>query len=436
MRLQFQQEPLPVAALNLVHDSFDPLGLAAALAIGLLIGLERGWRDRDLPEGGRVAGLRTFALTGLLGGVLAGLLPSFGPWPLAAGLLGLALLLAIFFRQALKTSGNLSITSAVAMLLTLALGALAAAGAIAAALAAAVLVAVLLDLKPTLHGWLRLIEHRELTAALQLLVLSVVILPYLPDARMGPYGALNPYQLWWAVILIATLSLLGHVAMRATGSRRGLLWTGILGGLASSTAATLALSRYARAQPAMAPAAAAGIVSACGIMFFRLAVLTGVLQPALLPLFGPPLILTGLVLLAWGARQWQVSAPPPEQAAIEPMPPFDLGTALGFGAFLAVVAVLVPTAGAWWGQGGVHALAALSGVADVDAIAISLARLHGEGQLNAPTTAVALGLATLSNMLVKAAIAWITGGTAVGRWVTAAYAVGLLALTLVAAVRA
>lgn len=428
---------VPASILNPSHDSFDFLGLGAALAIGLLIGLERGWRDRDLPEGGRVAGLRTFALTGLLGGVLASLLPRFGPWPLAAGLLGLALLLAIFFRQALKASGNLSITTAVAMLLTLALGALAAAGAPAAALAIAVLVAVLLDLKPTLHGWLRLIEHRELTAALQLLVLSVVILPHLPDARLGPYGALNPYQIWWAVILIAALSLLGHVAMRASGPQRGLLWTGLLGGLASSTAATLALSRYARTQPGMSGAAAAGIVSACGVMFLRMVVLVGVIQPTLIPAFAPPLLVAGLVLLALGMRQWRQSeSPAPPAQPVEPMRPFDLSTALGFGAFLAFVAMLVPAAGQWLGRSGVYALAALSGLADVDAIAISLARLPGGAQLDATAVTVALGLAALSNMAVKAAMAWTTGGAAVGRPVTIAYTASLLTLGLTVAVRA
>ena len=179
----------------------DVSGLIAALAIGLLIGLERGWNDRELPEGSRVAGLRTFTLTGLLGGVLGHLQPNFGPWPLVAAVLGLSLLLTVSYARTAKISGNLSATTTIAMLLTLVLGAYASHGNVTLALTAAVIVAVFLDLKPTLHGWLRLIEHRELTASLQLLVLSVVILPYLPNTGMGPFAALNPYQLWWAVIL-------------------------------------------------------------------------------------------------------------------------------------------------------------------------------------------------------------------------------------------
>lgn len=229
--------------LNPLAIPHEAIGLVAALAVGLLIGLERGWHEREQPEGGRVAGLRTFALTGLLGGVLGNLFPQFGAWPLLGGLLGISMLRAVSYRHIAKSSGNLSATSAVVMLLTLALGAYAARGSVALSLGAAVIAAVLLDMKPTLHGWLRLIEHRELTATLQLLVLSVVILPNLPSVGMGPYHALNPYQLWWAVILIASLSMVGHVAMRVTGAQRGMLWTGLLGGLASSTAATLALAR-------------------------------------------------------------------------------------------------------------------------------------------------------------------------------------------------
>ena len=411
--------------LGLPHDA---LGLGAALAIGLLIGLERGWQERDLPDGGRVAGLRTFALIGLLGGILGAMLPSYGAWPLVAGLVSVAMLLAVSYQQSSRTQNNLSATSAVATLLTLVLGAYAGSGSIGLALAAAVISAVLLNLKPTLHGWLRLIHHRELNAALQLLVLSVVILPNLPNAGYGPYDALNPYELWWAVILIASLSLTGHFAMRMTGSQRGILWTGLLGGLASSTATTMALARYARQQPALAGVAAAGTMAACGVMFFRMAVLIGVIQPALLKTMGLILIATGAVLLLLGLSHWRKKQPQTHQeVTVEAVTPFDLGTALGFGLFLAVMAVLVPAAREWLGSSGVYALSALSGIADVDAIVISLARQQGAASLPAGTTALALGLAALTNTIVKAGIAWVTGGAAMGRPVVLGFALSLLA---------
>jgi len=397
-------------------------GLVAALAVGLVIGLERGWHDRELPEGGRVAGLRTFALTGLLGGVLGHLQPDFGAWPLLGALLGLALLLTVSYARNAKLSGNLSATTPVAMLLTLVLGAFAAHGNITLALSAAVVGAVLLDLKPTLHGWLRLIDHRELTASLQLLVLSMVILPYLPNTGLGPYAALNPYQLWWAVILIAGLSLTGHFAMRITGAQRGVLWTGILGGLASSTATTLALARYAREQPSLTGAAVAGTLASCGVMFFRMVVLLGVIQPALLSTFGSALVVTGVALLCialWGWRKLDRTVV--GEGAVGAMAPFDLGTALGFGVLLAVMSVLVPAAKQWLDTSGLYVLSAVSGLADVDAILISVARLHGAGGLSTGATVTALGLATLANMVAKVGIAWTTGGAQVGKSVVFGY---------------
>ncbi|QBY55794.1 MgtC/SapB family protein [Cupriavidus oxalaticus] len=420
--------------LGIPHEA---KGLAAALTVGLLIGLERGWHERDLPEGGRVAGLRTFALTGLLGGVLGNLFPEFGAWPLLGGLLGISMLLAVSYTHIAKSSGNLSATSAVAMLLTLVLGAYAARGSIALSLGAAVIAAVLLDMKPTLHGWLRLIEHRELTAALQLLVLSVVILPNLPSIGLGPYKALNPFQLWWAVILIASLSMVGHVAMRLTGSQRGILLTGLLGGLASSTAATLTLARFARQQPSLERACAAGAVGACGVMFFRMVVLLGVIQPTLLVTFGAALVVTGIVLLGISLLLWRrLPGTTSDDVEIAPMAPFDLGSALGFGVFLAVMAILVPAAKDWWGAAGIYAVSVVSGLADVDAIVISLARIHVAGGLGTGTVVVAMSAAVLANLVTKALIAWVTGGTIVGKTVGKAYAVAMavgaatLALTM------
>jgi uncharacterized membrane protein (DUF4010 family) len=403
-------------------------GLAASLAVGVLIGVERGWRDRDLADGGRVAGLRTFALVGLLGGALALLSTEFGAWALLGGIVGLSLLLGVSYREAVRASGNLSATTAVAMLLTLALGALAALGAATLALAAAVVTAVLLNLKPTLHRGLQLIEHRELTAALQLLVLSVVILPNLPDAGYGPYQALNPYRLWWAVVLIAGLSLAGHLAMRLTGPQRGVFWTGLLGGLASSTAATLALARHATRQPALAEAAAAGALAACGVMFLRMIVLVASIQPALTRPLGAPLSAAGVALLLLAVWRWRRRAAPTESSeAVEPVATFDLGTALAFGAFLAVMAVLVPAAKEWLGEPGLYALATLSGLADVDTIVISMSQSQAAGGLTIEATVVAVGLATLANMGSKATIAWITGGAAFGWPLLRGYVVGMSA---------
>lgn len=411
--------------MRVLSFSIDPAisALAAALAVGTVIGLERGWRDRQRLEGGRVAGLRTFALLGLLGGVL-GLLSGFlGVWPMTGGLVGLSLLAAVSYREGVRTHGSLSATTAVAALLTYALGALAGVGQAALAIGVAVVVAVLLNLKPTLHRWLQLVEHRELSAALQLLVLSAVILPLLPNAAYGPYGALNPFLLWWAVVLVAALSLGGHIAMRLTGPSRGILWTGVLGGLASSTAVTLTLARRARDQPALSNAAAAGTLAACGMMFLRMTVIVLLIQPALGVMLGVPMAAAGITLLGLGAWRWrrcEAEAETQTQQA-DDMAVFDLGTALTFGAFLGVMAVLIQAATQWLGSAGLFVAAALSGLLDVDAITITVMRMQAVGSLATQAAQIAVGLAIAANMLTKTLTALFVGGALVGRPVALGY---------------
>lgn len=439
MAFDFDPRSLPI----------DPAvtGLAASLAVGLLIGLERGWRERERPEGGRVAGLRTFALIGLFGGVSAQLRGAFGPWVLAAGLIALALLAVVSYSAWVRSSGRLSATTSIAALLTYLLGALAASGSPALAAAAAVVATVLLDLKSTLHRWLQRIEARELSAALQMLVLSVVILPLLPDQGYGPYEALNPYTLWWAVVLVSGLSLGGHIAMRASGPRRGLLWTGLLGGLASSTAATLALARQARQDSALREAANAGIQAACGVMFLRMTLIAASLAPALGRALLLPFVIAGAVQLALALLQWRrVGGPwapsslvPPESpAAAEEAPveggapPFDLSVALGFAAFLGVMAVLGQAAHELFGRTGLFGLSLLSGLADVDAILITLARMIAASGgtavgLTLGAAVVAAMLAAASNLASKIGIAWVAGDAALGWQVAAGYALTLAA---------
>lgn len=428
--------------LNAQSLALDPVvaGLASALAVGLLIGLERGWSERLRAEGSRVAGLRTFGLIGLFGGVSATLRGEFGAAVLVAGLIGLAVLGAVSYREWVRASGSLSATSTIAALLTYVLGALAASGAPALAVGVAVVAAVLLNLKPTLHRWLRLIEHRELSAALQMLVLSVVVLPLLPDRGFGPYEALNPYRMWWAVVLVSGLSLGGDIAMRFSGPQRGLIWTGLLGGLASSTAATLALSRRVRQAPAHVDAAVAGTLAACGVMFIRMTVIVLTLQPALGTSLTAPLLVPGGVLLALSVLQWRrrEPAPPgavasPETPAADEPAPFDLGVALGFGAFLGLMAVLTRLVHDLYGALGLYGLAALSGLADVDAILISITRMHAGDGVATTAIVLAVGLAVGSNMLAKAGIAWVIGGAAMGRRVLAGYGVAALAGVLAAA---
>lgn len=416
-----------VEILKLPDDLF---GFATALAVGMIVGLERGWRDRDVPDGGRVAGLRTFALVGLLGAVLC----LSGTWALAAGTAGVAVLIAVAYKETVRASGNLSITSAIAQFLTFGLGALAGGGLPVTALAVAVIVAVLLNLRSTLHRWLTLIEQNELNAAMQMLVLSAVILPLLPNASFGPFGALNPYRLWWAVVLVAGLSLAGHVAMRMGGPQRGTLWTGLLGGLASSTATTLALSRKVRVQPALRDAALAGIWSACAVMFVRMTVLVMALSQQVGILLMWPMLTASAVLLIAGVWQWRTRQRTEENLGVGTLNPFDLGTALGFGAFLGLMSVFAEAVKTWLGTPGLYALALLAGIADVDVITVSLSRMDTAGSVTTKVAAWSIALAVLSNMCVKAFIAGTAGGSSLGLRVASGYALALLPAGTVLAV--
>ena len=237
--------------------------LGTALAIGLLIGVERGWKSREAKEGERIAGLRTYGLTGLLGGG-AGLLSQYlGMAAFAFVFLGFTAVVTVAYAMQRRVSADASITSLITMLLTFVLGALATLDHVNLAVSTAVVTTMLLQFKATLHGWLKKLEERELHAALQLLLISVVLLPILPDHGYGPWQALNPYEIWWMVVLIAGISFIGYFIMKIAGPGRGVLLTAVAAGMVSSTALTLHYARLSRKQENMKNLLASGILIAC-----------------------------------------------------------------------------------------------------------------------------------------------------------------------------
>ena len=256
-------------------DTLERLGVA--LALGLLIGLERGWERRELPEGERVAGFRTFGLISLLGGVTTVLLPDSRPALFGSMIAVLGVVVALGYWRESERSKDLSLTTTVAELLTFALGALAGAGNLIAAAATAVVATLVLGFKPEMHELLERIERPELLATLRLLLISVVLLPILPDRGFGPWSAVNPYSIWWMVVMVAAISYVGYFGIRLLGSERGLLITGLFGGLVSSTAVTASFARLGKDQSREGQElVAAGIVLASATMFPRMLVMTTV----------------------------------------------------------------------------------------------------------------------------------------------------------------
>ncbi|WP_049313499.1 MgtC/SapB family protein, partial [Pseudomonas aeruginosa] len=207
----------------------DPalVGLGLALASGLLIGLERGWQQRERPEGHRVAGVRTFALIGLLGGLGGLLAQRWGAGMLIALLVLVGVYLVVGYLVTAHMHAVMGLTTSVAALATFAIGALATSGAWHVSAVAAVVVLALLRFKQLLHAGVGKLSEAEISSGTQLLLISVVVLPVLPDRGFGPYEALNPYRLWWAVVLLAVLSFAGFVLMRSLGRKRGLVFTAL-----------------------------------------------------------------------------------------------------------------------------------------------------------------------------------------------------------------
>ncbi|MBE9636326.1 MgtC/SapB family protein [Salipiger mangrovisoli] len=413
-------------------EIFQRLGLA--LAIGLLVGLERGWHERQAREGERLAGVRTFAIVGLLGGVAAWLVPLAGGMLLAAVLLALAALLVAGYWVGLQRGGDIGITTEIALLLVFVLGAASVLGEMAPAAAAAVVLALLLSMKARLHGWVARIEKIELSAVLKLALISVVVLPIMPDRDLGPGGVLNPYELWWAVVLVAGLSFVGYAAIRLGGAERGMLLSGAFGGLASSTSTTLALARVVRVQPALAPQAAAGAVIAGSVTFLRILALTRVFQPALFAeLLLPMAAMAGVGLLGAAVLHRRNAGRQDAGRGIAGIAnPLELGAALSFGAVLAVILLGVHYLKLWLGSEGVFAAAALSGVTDVDALTISVSRLVG-ADLSVFHGAVAIFIAVSVNSVVKGGISWFAGTRGMGLRVLPIYLAAILCGGLVLA---
>lgn len=412
------------------------LRLGVALAIGLLLGVERGWEMRKSGEGGRVAGIRTFALVAMLGAAWMLLGEQLGDVLLGFGFLGFALAVvasAFVGRQRARDAG---VTTLVAVLLTFALGAIAMAGFLTAASAVAVVASILLGTKPVLHRLIGQLSREELYAVFRLLLISVVVLPVLPNRGFGPWQALNPYAIWWMVVLIASVSLVGYFAVKIAGPRRGLGVTALAGGLVSSTAVTLSYARLGRRAPEMGPLLACGVLLACGTMFLRVLLIATIVDPALAKALSVALLAMGGTCYGVALWLWRTRASDGEVEVPDLKNPFEVGMAVQFGLLLALVMLLAKALEAWFGTTGVYLLAAASGLADVDPITLSLARMLGDGEVQLQVASLGILVAASMNTLVKGVLVTIIERGVVARWVMGTLVGGLMLGNLLAVLTA
>ena len=385
---------------------------AMALLIGLLIGVEREHSQR---AGEPIfAGVRTFPII-VLSGYLSGLLTQAGfTWVLPVALAGTCAIVVTAYAAKLGGPHKGATTEFVAVLAFI-FGVLTALGFMIPAATFAVVTALLLSIKAPLHHLAERIREEEFYAILKFGIVSVIVLPLLPNRAYGPFHVLNPRLMWWMVVLISAVSMIGYVLMRLLGARQGVAVTGVLGGIASSTAVTFGLSQKAReAADALSKYFALGIVIASTIMFLRQLLLTLVIDPGLahsliLPVTLPVLIGAGAGLYLWRQKS------PEQEAALQVKNPMDLWSAIKFGLFFAVVLFVSRAAYQYYGASGVYAAGGISGLADVDAFTISAAGLSKQGVLASGTAGGAILLAGAMNTLVKGGIAAVIGGPALRR---------------------
>ena len=415
-------------------DDFEPyLSLVVALAAGLLVGFERESAVASAQETSYLGGARTLPLVALAGAVATLLAPALGIWPLALAFVAFFALVLLSYAQDVK-HGDKGLTSETAFLLVFLLGSLAATrGLVGGAgekavlvLSIAVVATSLLSVKPGLHALAARASPADLFATLKFLIVAVVVLPLLPDRPMGPFDALNPFKIGVLVVLISGVGFVGYLAVRILGPGRGLAVTGLVGGLASSTAVTLSLSGRARQEPALARIYAPAVLLACTVMFPRVFVEVALVHPPLLGALAPPFgaaTVAGLAASAWLLRGASRAAGPPVQFEN----PFELGAALKWGLLFAVVLVLLQAATLHLGAGGTYLTGFVGGATDADVVALSMANLARSGAISGELAAGTALVGAAANTLAKAGLAAAIGGGDLARRLLPAFGVVLLA---------
>jgi uncharacterized membrane protein (DUF4010 family) len=376
---------------------FKVLGIS--LGLGLLVGLQRERSES------RLGGLRTFPLVTIFGTITALIAQAVTGWVIAAGLVSLAVMILIgnlgaMHHDASGTTDRSGVTTEIAMLVMYSIGAYLPYGRPEIAIAVGAGVAVLLHYKKPLHGLADRLGDDDLRAIMQFALLSLVILPALPDRTYGPYDVLNPREIWLMVVLIVGLSLGGYIAYRFFGQQAGTVLGGVLGGLISSTATTVSYARRAASTPNASTLAAIVVTIASTIVYARLLLEVAVVAPAHLRAIAPPLLILFGVMLVLSLGLWYLNRNQqnemPEQGN-----PSELKSALVFGAIYAVVVFAVAAAKTHFGERGLYVVAAISGLTDVDAITLSAMNLVNAGTLEARDGWRLVVIASTSNLIFK-----------------------------------
>lgn len=383
-----------------------------ALFIGILVGLQREYAHDPDDESGQksFAGVRTFALLGLVGCAAAFAAEILqAPYVFIGVLLPIGALIVIAYFV-LANRGSVGITTEVAAVVTLLAGALCFWDQLAIAVAMGVTTTVLLSLKIELHGFVDRLTREDMVAALKFAIITAIILPILPDVNYGPppLDVINPYKIWLMVVLISGISFLGYVLFKLVGSRRGTGLTGLLGGLVSSTATTLSFSQRSHKSGQLAKPFALAIIIAWTIMFARVLVEVGATHFPLLDELWLPLVAAAAAGLIYGLYLYLAPRADDEED-VQISNPFELRPAITFGILYGIILLVARAGQVYLGETGVYLSSIASGLADVDAITLSMTELSRSGNLALPTAAQAIVLAVVANTVVKGGIVLAAG---------------------------
>jgi uncharacterized membrane protein (DUF4010 family) len=394
------------------------LTFATSAGIGLLVGIER---ERN-PYA--KAGLRTFALIAVLGTLCALLArEAESGWVLALGLFVIGAAIAgAYFADPRTTADDSGTTTVIAALVVYGLGALNFYGEPALAVALGVGMTALLYFKAELEGTAQKLTARDIRSMLQFGAVSLVVLPLLPNEARGPYGVLNPFHIWLMVVLVSGVSLAGYVAWRLTLARKGLLLTGVLGGLVSSTATTLVYARHARQATHTQAASLVVIALANATMLARVLLIVAIVAPRAAPTIAVPIVLAFVAAIPAIALRLRSVGAESGDGSDDYRNPTNLAAALAFGALYAAILVVSAWLSDTVGARGVYGLAVVSGLTDVDAITLSSLQLFNTGTLPAIAAATAISLAVGANLVLKSLLVYGAGGRTIGLATIAAFA--------------
>lgn len=385
------------------------MDLAIALGLGLLVGLQKERAASPL------AGLRTFALATLAGAVAALVGASSTPWVIVGGLLAITVLMVTGNLILIKGPGtDPGQTTEAAVVLMYLIGALVVVGPREAAIVCGATTAVLLHLREELRTWVDRLSDGDVRAIMQFVVISLVVLPVLPNQTYGPYAVINPRQVWWMVVLIVGLNLVGYGAFRVMGAKAGTALAGVLGGVISSTATTISYARQTKTEPGMDSTAVVIVWIASGVVFIRIMLEIGAVAPSFLPIAAGPLLIMLALFAVVAAAIWRTSMSPGE-SPLEPGNPSELKPAILFGALYAFVLFIVAAGQDLLGDVGLYVAAAVSGLTDVDAITLSTSQLVSTDRLDPNTGWRIVLIAILSNLMFKLAMAASLGSRAFAR---------------------